>query len=178
MRYTLSETDFSTAGAVWKSRLWPKRVEPIEARSALLFKKGFDLNYQSAEVFFVKAAADQQIVGVCSGQRTGPKEFRSRGLWVAENYRKKGIGGALFRFVEEEAKRRGGLHLWTLARYSSKEFYLSMGMKSAGKTGKFEYGPHFYMSKKLNEPDTAGAGRGRLFQHKIRFKRLLKFGQS
>ena len=160
----LSETDFPTALSVWKSRLWPKRVEPIEATSALLFKKGVDLNYQSAEVFFIKAEVDQQIVGVCSGQRTGPKEFRSRGLFVAESFRKRGIGSALFRLVEKEAKQRNGSHLWTLARYSSKKFYLAMQMKTAGRTDKFEYGPHFWMSKKLNKPNTKERGIYRLFR--------------
>lgn len=143
------KTDFETVFPFWRKCLWPNRIEPIEPTSALLFKDGIDRNYQSAEVFFVKAEVGGEIIGVCSGQRTGLKEFRSRGLWVSKNYRSRGIGSKLFLEVEREAQKRGCLNLWTLARHSSKDFYLKMGMKNYGKTNDFEYGPHFWMSKKI-----------------------------
>ena len=153
MTYTISITDFKTVFPLWKTYLWPERIEPIEARSALLFKEGIDSNYKSAEVFFMKFEANKQIIGVCSGQRTRSQEFRSRGLWVSKEFRRQNIGSKLFFSVEKEAKKRGCQHLWTLARHSSKGFYLSVGMKDFGKTGKFEYGPHFWMSKKLKLVD-------------------------
>ena len=142
-------TDFSSVFSVWRQYLWPKRLEPIASRSSLLFKKGHDLNYLSAEVFFVKLEREGKIIGVCSGQKTQELEFRSRGLWVAKEFRRQGLASRLFLFVEEEAKKRGAKHLWTLARHSAKEFYQAMQMKDCGKTQQFEYGPHFWMSKKL-----------------------------
>ena len=148
-QYSILKSDFETVFSIWKDCLWPERVEPIEKTSALLFKKGIDLNYKSAEVFFVKAEMNGKIIGVCSGQRTGPQEFRSRGLWVSKDFRGRGIGSKLFFAVEKEAQKRGCFSLWTLARHSSKKFYLSVGMKDFGKTYKFEYGPHFWMSKSL-----------------------------
>ena len=149
MQYTVLKSDFSTVSVIWRDYLWPKRIEPIEETSALLFKEGIDMEYKSSEVFFVKMELNKEIVGVCSGQRTGSQEFRSRGLWVSEDLRRKGIGSKLFLSVETEAKARGCSHLWTLARYFSQQFYYSMGMKNCGKTYKFEYGPHFWMSKTL-----------------------------
>ena len=147
MHYIISKSNFKEVSFIWKNYLWPKRIEPIEKTSALLFKEGIDMNYKAAEVFFVKAEMDGRIVGVCSGQRTGVHEFRSRGLWVSEDFRKKGLGSKLFFEVEKEAQNRGCVNLWTLARYSSEKFYCSMEMKNFGKTYKFEYGPHFWMSK-------------------------------
>ena len=149
MQHTFLECDFKTIFPIWKNCLWPQRIEPIEATSALLFKEGIDSDYRSAEVFFVKVELDKQIIGVCSGQRTGSHKFRSRGLWVSEKFRRQGIGSKLFVSVEKESKRRGCSRLWTLARHSSKSFYLSMKMKDFGETYKFEYGPHFWMSKTL-----------------------------
>ena len=143
-------TDFLTVLPIWKQYLWPKRIEPIRSRSTMLFKAGMDVKAFSAEVFFVKLEKNQKIVGVCSGQRTQDQEFRSRGLWVAKEFRRQGLASQLFVFVEQEAKKRGANHLWTLARHSAKEFYLAMNMKDCGKTYEFEYGPHFWMSKNLN----------------------------
>ena len=149
LQYTILKSDFKTIFVIWRNYLWPERVEPIEKTSALLFKKGIDLKYKTAEVFFVKAEMEGKIIGVCSGQRTGAKEFRSRGLWVSKDFRKKGIGSKLFFAVEREAQKRGCFNLWTLSRYTSKKFYQSVGMKDFGKTYKFEYGPHFWMFKSL-----------------------------
>ena len=149
MEYALSKSDFKDIFPIWRNRLWPERIEPIKKTSALLFKEGIDMNYKSSEVFFIKAEVNKQIIGVCSGQRTGSKEFRSRGLWVSEDFRKKRIGSGLFFAVEKETKKRNCSYLWTLARHSSEKFYRSVGMKNCGKTDKFEYGPHFWMNKSL-----------------------------
>ena len=149
MQYVICDTDFKTVFSFWRNHLWPHRKEPIESTSALLFKEGTDKAYKTAEVFFKKASARGQILGVCSGQKTNFKEFRSRGLWVSPLFRRKGLGGQLFSAVEQEALKRGASRLWTLARHSSKHFYLSMKMKEAGLTSKFEYGPHFWMSKEF-----------------------------
>ena len=80
MQYTVLKSDFSTVSVIWKDYLWPKRIEPIEETSALLFKEGIDLEYRSSEVFFVKMELSKKIIGVCSGQRTGSQEFCSRGF--------------------------------------------------------------------------------------------------
>ena len=149
MQYIVSKSNFATVFPIWRNYLWPNRTEPIEETSALLFKEGIDMHYRSSEVFFVKIEQNNKIIGVCSGQKTGEREFRSRGLWVAQTFRRKGLGLKLFFAVEETAKKRDCLHLWTLARYTSKPFYISMGMKDCGKTEQFEYGPHFWMSKHL-----------------------------
>ena len=149
MQCAISKSDFKTIFPIWRKYLWPKRVEVIEETSALLFHAGIDMDYRTSEVFFMKAEVNGQIIGVCSGQRTGFKEFRSRGLWVSENFRKKGIGSKLFFAVEKEVQKRGCSDLWTLSRHSSEKFYCSMGMKNFGKTHKFEYGPHFWMSKEM-----------------------------
>ena len=149
MQYALLKSDFKTIYPIWRNYLWPERVEPIKATSALLFKEGIDMNHRSKEVFFIKMEVAGKVIGACSGQRTGPGEFRSRGLWVSEDFRKKGIGSKLFFEVEREAQKRGCSNLWTLSRHSSEGFYCSVGMKNLGKTDKFEYGPHFWMYKAL-----------------------------
>lgn len=149
MQYIVSNTDFKTVFPFWRDYLWPLRKEPIEPTSALLFKKGINMDYQSVEVFFRKVEMKDCIIGVCSGQRTGQKEFRIRGLWVSPRFRRKQIGTKLFQTVEKEALKRGGSLLWTLARHSSKQFYLSVKMKDASMTNQFEYGPHFWMLKSL-----------------------------
>ena len=147
MQYIVSKSNFKEVSFIWRNYLWPERIEPIEETSALLFKEGIDMSYRSSEVFFIKTEVNGQIVGVCSGQRTGSREFRSRGLWVREDFRKKRIGSKLFFSVEKESQKRGCVSLWTLARHSSEKFYRSVGMKNFGKTDKFEYGPHFWMFK-------------------------------
>ena len=148
-RYTVSKSDWPTVSRIWKNYLWPERISLIEKTSALLFKEGLDMGYKSSEVFFVQIREKGEIIGVCSGQKTGSQEFRSRGLWVSEGFRRRGLGSRLFYSVEKEAQKRGGVHLWTLARHSSLSFYLAVGMKNHGRTCQFEYGPHFWMCKKL-----------------------------
>ncbi len=149
MQYVVSATDFSIVFPIWRNNLWPERESPIEATSALLFKGGIDMSYKSHEAFFLKMEKEGQTVGVVSGQRTRPHEFRFRGLYCFKNFRRQGLGSRLFFEVEKEAKKRGGSSLWGLCRHSKKAFYLSVGMKDCGITKQFEYGPHLYMFKKI-----------------------------
>ena len=147
MECLLLKCSFQEVLPIWRDELWPKRITAIEKTNPLLFKKGWNLQHQSTEVFFMKVEKNKKIIAVCSMQKTADQEFRSRGLWVSEEFRKQGIGSKLFQALEKEALSRGCSRLWTLARHSSLIFYTKMGMKDCGKTYDFEYGPHYWMLK-------------------------------
>ena len=94
------ESTFEEVYPIWNEELWPGRVSKIESMSSLYWKQPREIIKDSSifdkytPSFFV-IKEDNKIVGVNSGFRTDERIYRSRGLWVREEYRTKGYGKTL-----------------------------------------------------------------------------------
>jgi ribosomal protein S18 acetylase RimI-like enzyme len=87
---------------------------------------------------------DEKIVGVESGYKTNIDYYRIRGLWVDENYRRRGVATKLVRYFEGLSKE---YYIWTIPRATAIKFYLSCGFNIDGKLDTI-YGTNYFAIKK------------------------------
>ena len=102
------------------------------------------------------AYVDGKLVGVASLYREAPPKeedpgaWRLRGMAVAKDRQKQGLGAALLDACIAHAKGSGGTSLWCNARTTAAGFYTSLGFEVEGDA--FELpgiGPHYVMWRAL-----------------------------
>ena len=79
------------------------------------------------KAYFFAYLVDDNIVGVNSAHRSSEKEFRSRGLYVFEKYRNKGIGKKLLEYSIDLGKLEGCKTCWSVPRKTALSTYLAAG---------------------------------------------------
>jgi len=151
MQVLISEIKFSQISEIWSQHLWPNRISPIEATSALTFDLKIDIAVQKNNPVHLGAfsASGEELIGVLSGHPTVGKEFRSRGLWVKPEARKCGVARRLMQELEHRALALSRDRMWTLARRDSWPVYSKLGYRSVRETNAFEFGPHLLAEKFL-----------------------------
>ena len=76
--------------------------------------------------------------------------YRLRGMAVATDQQRTGIGSATLQFAEEEAARRDANVIWCNAREEAVPFYLRHGYETVGDIFTLpNIGPHFFCRKQL-----------------------------
>lgn len=140
---TLRELSFGQIASVWQEKLWPDRRSPIEDKSYLSFDLQVDMTIQNYKPRFWGLYWGDHLVGVNSGHSTSPTHFRSRGLWVDPNYRRRGLAQNLLSAAAECAHLMGHPVVWSLARSESVPVYQKYGFSIERKVDGFEYGPHY-----------------------------------
>lgn len=112
---------------IWKNYLWPKRTDDITTTSAMTYLGGYDFENMQSEPTFFAYMIDNEIAGVNSGHMTMNNTYRSRGLYVFDIYRGKGLGTILLKATIEQAKLEGASMCWSYPRQSSWKSYLNAG---------------------------------------------------
>lgn len=159
--FLIQQCSFEDVLPYWREKLWPGRVSAIEPAS--IIGPSGDLNLRmeilKPQFFCARSNEDGRIIGVNSGFLTSQELFRSRGLWVAEEHRKAGVGSALVQALEFPAHTLGARRLWTMPRLSAQGFYLRQDFRVEGQTDRYEFGPHLLMFKTIQrmEPHTSPA---------------------
>jgi len=124
------QIDFDTAKEIWQTHLWPNRQSQIEPSSALCYLTGkYNLENITYEPTFFAYMMDNRIVGVNSGHRTVNSGYRSRGLYVFEEYRGKGIATKLLQSTIEQARKEQCIFIWSLPRHSAWPTYQRVGFE-------------------------------------------------
>ena len=106
-----------------------------------------------AEAAHMGAFLDGELVGIATVHRESlPGEntevWRVRGMAVATQWQRQGIGGFLLRACVDYAKQHGGTLVWFTARTSAQSFYEKFGFKTRGE--EFDIptvGPHYLMTR-------------------------------
>lgn len=80
-----------------------------------------------------------RTVGVNAGHKSAKGHYRTRGLWVAQDFRGKGIGQMLFNAAEEQAKNEHCRWLWSYPRLQALGAYQKAGFESYGPTNRGEW---------------------------------------
>lgn len=139
---------------IWKHQLWADRITPIPVVSAMLLNGGYDGSIQDAIPYFWAMYDDNRVVGVNSGHIAGDYAFRSRGLWVHEQYRRIGIAQQLFQSLAIHARTIGCTSMWSYPRHAALTTYEKFGFTVTSppviETNNI-YSPHFYVSINLYE---------------------------
>jgi GNAT superfamily N-acetyltransferase len=132
--------DFETVYKVWSEYLWPDRKTEIQPHSAMLISGEYELkNFGYPPTFFV-LYLDGQLVGCNSGHKCCDNSYRSRGLYVFPEYRKRGIGKALLLATIEQGKKENSNFVWSYPRLESWPTYLSAGFSLASDWAESETG--------------------------------------
>ena len=150
------ESTFEEVYPIWNEELWPGRVSKIESMSSLYWKQPREIIKDSSifdkytPSFFV-IKEDNKIVGVNSGFRTDERIYRSRGLWVREEYRTKGYGKTLLMQAIIQGKSEDCHWIWSMPRKSALETYESVGFNKIGEwlNDTVEFGPNAVAYKYL-----------------------------
>jgi len=150
------ESTFEEVYPIWNEKLWPERISKIESMSSLYWRQPRDI-IKDNSIFekyiptFFAIKEDNQIVGVNSGFRTDERIYRSRGVWVKEEYRSKGYGQTLLMQAIIQGKSEGCHWIWSMPRKSALETYKKVGFKKRGKwiDDGVEFGPNCLVTRQL-----------------------------
>jgi GNAT superfamily N-acetyltransferase len=134
---------------IWRNHLWPDRTSPIESNSAMCYKDGYDMFNMNTIPTFFAYKINNEIAGVNSGHMCKDNQYRSRGLFVFEKFRRLGIGTKLLTATIEQGRKEHAHMCWSYPRdtswktYSSAEFLLD-GEFSISETGNNAYCYYYY----------------------------------
>lgn len=129
---------------IWKNYLWPNRTSPIESNSAMCYLSGYDMYNMSTKPTFFAYMVDDEIAGVNSGHMCADRQYRSRGLFVFEEYRGRGVGKELLLATIEQGKREGASMCWSYPRKDSWKVYNKTGFTLSSSFEKSETGLNAY----------------------------------
>lgn len=122
-------TDFQTVYKIWSEHLWPERKSDIQPHSAMLMNGHYEMkNFKYPPTFFVYYI-ENKLVGCNSGHKCCDNTYRSRGLYVFPDYRKKGYGRELLLATVEQGIKENTRYIWSYPRYESWPTYKSAGFK-------------------------------------------------
>ena len=129
--------DFDTIQTIWEKNLWPNRTSAIETHSAMTWPfegnpDPIDMNIFNYPATFWGVYLDSKLVGVNSGHKTTDEQYRSRGIWVDPEYRKRGVAQMLFLMTAHQAKVEGCEMIWSIPRKTALPAYTKFGFETVG----------------------------------------------
>lgn len=125
----IKEITFDEIYPIWRNLLWPTRESKIESNSAMCFLGSYELYNMSTKPTFFGYFANNSLIGVNSGHMCSGFQYRSRGLYVMEQYRGMGIGRELLLATINQAKKENAIMCWSYPRQSSWKTYKSSGFQ-------------------------------------------------
>ena len=141
---------FDEISDIWASNLWKNRQSPIKHISSMVYLGGYDMSIYNNEPTFFAVKERNKIVAVNSGHMTIDSYYRSRGLWVSEEYRKKGLTYMLFTALNEQAQYEDAKFVWSYPRENSVGAYIKNGFDISSKIEENELGPHYYVIRSVH----------------------------
>lgn len=129
---------------IWREYLWPDRTSEITSTSAMHHLGGYDLvNMSYTPTFFAYTIAGS-IAGVNSGHMCMHGQYRSRGLYVFDQYRGRGIGTKLLITTVAQARLEGATMCWSYPKDSSWSTYARAGFVLSSEFESSENGTNAY----------------------------------
>jgi len=123
--------EYSKILPIWQQFLWPGRID-IKNMSSMQYLSGYDVTiYNRYTPYFFAYYIDNNIVGINSAHKSSQTEFRSRGLYVFDEYRNKGIGKQLLEYTVKLGKIEGCEYCWSVPRKTALSTYLSAGFEKS-----------------------------------------------
>lgn len=111
---------------VWKNYLWPNNTGHYKKCSSMIFGGGIDLSIYDKYTphFFGIFDKNKNLIAVNSGHKTSDYHYRSRGLYVKDEYRNNGYAKLLLKEAAKQAKNQGCLLVWACPRETARHVYL------------------------------------------------------
>ncbi|HYH14976.1 MAG TPA: GNAT family N-acetyltransferase, partial [Flavisolibacter sp.] len=132
----------------------PAYEQMIDLRMEVLLNPiGIPKTYISPEKekqdIFIAAFEDEKVVGCCILTPINEKSIQLRQMAVKQNIQHSGIGAAIIKFAESNAKERGFNNLFMHARDAVIPFYEKQGYQIDGEGFTEVNIPHHKMKKEL-----------------------------
>jgi GNAT superfamily N-acetyltransferase len=138
------EIDFEQVYPIWRNLLWPERKSMIEPTSAMNYLGGYNLQNMRNKPTFLGYFIGDTLVGVNSGHLCYDKSYRSRGLYVDENYRKQGVGKSLLLASIDKGIQEHATFIWSYPKYTAHKTYTAAGFTIIGDWEQSELGQNAY----------------------------------
>ena len=145
----LEKISFHQILPIWDNYLWPNRISEITPTSAMCYLGGYDLVNMDSIPTFLAYVIDGEIAGVNSGHMCKDNAYRSRGLYVFEKFRGKGIGTALLKATIEQAVKEEAALCWSYPKDSSWNTYTRAGFTLVSDWESSENGTNAYCMIRL-----------------------------
>ncbi len=145
----IQKISFEEILPIWQNHLWPDRVSDITPTSAMSFMGGYDLQNMTDDPTFFACVIDGEIAGVNSGHMCMNNDYRSRGLYVFEKFRGKGIGTVLLKATIEQAKEEEASLCWSYPKDTSWNTYAKAGFILVSEWESAENGTNAYCMIRL-----------------------------
>jgi GNAT superfamily N-acetyltransferase len=141
--------DFYTVYEIWVNYLWPDRTSPIQPTSSMSFLGGYDLKNMNFDPTFFAYYKDNTVIGVNSGHMCIGQEYRSRGLYVFPEYRKKGVGTELLLATINQGIKENAKLVWSYPKLTSWSTYKNAEFILSSDWGKSELGLNAYCKRDI-----------------------------
>ena len=145
-QYKIEESSFSEVVVYWCRYLWPNRDSEIEDVSYINSSGNIDLSMQPKDKIYLiakKNDASKEVIGVISGHSSSQNEYRVRGVWVSEDWRKQGIGSDLLKQLILRIPKKKYSHIWVMPRQRVMPFYADNNFSVEKEIFHYEFGPHY-----------------------------------
>ncbi len=149
----IKEISFDEIKKFWELHLWGNRRSTIEPVSAMAYLGGFDNDIFKYTPTFFGYFINDQLVGVNSGFLTSPKTYRSRGIFVLDQYRGHNIAQQLLQVTERQGKKEGATKIWSMPRRHAMRTYEKFGFEQRSPyfDEGVEFGPNCYVVKHFDD---------------------------
>lgn len=127
----IKQISFDEIYEMWSKQLWPHRTSPIESNSAMIFLGGYTMDNMFTTPTFFGYYDNDMLIGVNSGHGCADNSYRSRGVYVMPEYRKREIGTKLLLATIEQGRKQDCDFVWSYPRRSSWNTYKSAGFELA-----------------------------------------------
>jgi len=136
---------------IWHQRLWPGRQSAIEPTSAIKYLGGHDMDNMTFAPVLYGLEEDDEIIGVNSVVECSDHSYRSRGLWLAPDYRGRGLAKILLEYGIGIAKENKTDFIWSMPRHSAIGAYQSAGFEQTSEwfDKDVEFGPNCFVRKDI-----------------------------
>jgi len=112
--------------------------------SRMMYLDGFS-QIKDPKVFYFGFYESNKLIGVNSCHFSEPGKFRSRGLYVLEQHRNKGIGNKLLRHTIKYAFEHVNF-IWSFPKHSALSVYEKAGFIKTSDFRKADFGVNCYVS--------------------------------
>lgn len=145
----IHQINYETILPIWQNHLWPERKSEITGTSAMKYLGDYDSDNMDYSPIFLAYFYDNKIVGVNSGHKCKDNGYRSRGLYVFPEYRKKGIGIILLNEITKIAENESCDYIWSYPKQTSWKTYQAAGFVLSTPWELSELGHNAYCIKHL-----------------------------
>jgi len=149
----IKKITFKQVYPIWKNHLWLGRVSEIKPTNGIKYLGGWDKEIEDNIPTFFGAFIGDKCVGVNSGFKTDENYYRSRGIYVFPEYRRRGLAQNLLTAVQGQAYAERCKYLWSMPRQSALSTYEKFGFVRSSEffDEKVEFGPNCFVVKSLGE---------------------------